>query len=590
MANHPLRTDPDAGRALGAADIVKVYEALADGLVAEGVEVVFGLLGGGNAGLLWELQQRGVRFIPTRHEQGAVGMADGYSRATGQIGVASLSHGPGLTNAATPMVSARHSRSRVLVITSDVPPDQRHNNMKFDQAPFILSTAGAVQHLAKPSMLTETLELSLRHIRAGLGPVVLNTPDDVIDADLTGGGYVPTGLADVPAQPRPPHERELEPVRALIETSERPLILAGRGASDPDTRDALVALAKRSGALVTTTLLAKSLFAQDRFDLGICGGFALPEVATILQQADLVLAFGTSLSSETTGHGTMFPQAKLVHIDTNPTLAREHTVANRIIVGDARLTAERLTELLSHDVSRWRSAATAARIAAVDRWDGVDFGEAPGFVNPYSAYRLADALLPRRRLLVVDGGYFMGGPATHITVQDPGDLLLPWRFGAIGGAVGPAIGAAAGRRDRTTVLFIGDGGLMMNLQELDTAVRCRLPLLIFVMDNGGFAMERPAYANRGWATEMADYENPDFGVVASALGFAGYTPSGSRELEEILQGLGSIDRPTLINLRVARDAQYLEIDRWVAGYAHAAQHGGANEHAAYSVTSGAGSH
>ena len=161
---------------------MRVYEALAEALVTEGVEVVFGLLGGGNAGLLWELQQRGVRFIPTRHEQGAVGMADGYSRATGRLGVASISHGPGLTNAATPLVNAKHARSGILVITSDVPPDQRHNNMNFDQAPFIVSTAGALQTLAKPTLLTETVELSLRHIRSRLGPVVLNTPDDVIDA------------------------------------------------------------------------------------------------------------------------------------------------------------------------------------------------------------------------------------------------------------------------------------------------------------------------------------------------------------------------------------------------------------------------
>lgn len=564
---------------------MNVYEALADALVEEGVEIVFGLLGGGNAGLLWELQQRGVRFVPTRHEQGAVGMADGYSRATGKLGLASISHGPGLTNAATPLVNARHARSRILVITSDVPADQRHNNMNFDQAPFIVSTAGAMQTLAKPSLLTESLELCLRHIRSGRGPIVLDTPDDVIDAELAEGeGWRPTGLGRVPQQPRPPHEAELAELAGLLRTARRPLILAGRGAVAAGAREALVALGEQTGALLATTLLAKSFFAGEPYDVGICGGFALPGAARIFEQADVVLAIGTSLSTETTGHGTMFPTAIVAQVDTDAELAGDHTVGDVVVLGDARLTAEGLRAALPEGTAGWRDEEMAARIAAIDRWEGVDFTEEPGYVNAYSAYRLADELLPRERLLLVDGGYFMGGPATHISVLEPRDLVLPWRFGAIGGAIGPAIGAAAGRPDRTTVLFIGDGGLMMNIQELDTAVRCEIPLIVFVIDNGGFAMERPAYRNRGWAVEMADYDNPDFGAVAGSLGYDGYTPSGSDELAEILRALGRPRRPTLINLRIPRDAQYLEIDRWVAGYVRAAAGGQPSEHADYGVS------
>ena len=549
---------------------MKVFEAVAEALVAEGVEVVFGLLGGGNDGLIWELQQRGVRFVPSRHEQGAVGMADGYAQATGKIGLASISHGPGLSNAATPMINARCSNSPVLVYTSDTAPRNRHNNMNFDQPPFIAATAGARQELARAELVTESVELCFRHLRGGNGPIVLNVPDDVVEMDVADDWrYLPSGLSRVPVGRSIPEPSVISSIAELVRESSRPVILAGRGAVWADARQVLGALAEQIGAIVSSTLLAKSFFRGDPFDVGVSGGFAFAGTARILRDADLVLAFGASLSHETTGHGGLYSGAKLVQVSTDRMMANDQTVADLIAVGDARLTAEALLEeLRGEQRSGWRDDETRARVEAIDRFEEIDLApDTDGYLNLYLAYKTMDELLPKERLLLVDGGYFMGGPPVYLQVLDPRDQVLPWRFGAIGGATGPTFGAAVGRPDRTAVLVTGDGGLMMNLQELDTAVRCDIPVIIFVVDNGGFAMERPRYRPRGWNPDMADYENPDFGRVASALGYDGYTPTSNEDLERILNEIGVPSRPTFISLRVRRDSSYPEIDRYVRGWA-----------------------
>ena len=213
----------------------------------------------------------------------------------------------------------------------------------------------------------------------------------------------------------------------------------------------------------------KSLFNGDPFDLGICGGFALPGIARMIAQSDLVLAFGTSLSVETTGHGTMFPHARVVHIDVEATLARDQTVADRIVVGDARLTAERLLELAPSRRPGWRDQATAESIASVDRWEGVDFAEEPGFVNPYSAYRLCDGLLPAERLLLVDGGYFMGGLRPTSPCSSRPTLFCRGRFG------GDRRGARPGHRCRRRSSRSHDGPLHRGRRPDDEHFRSWIP-------------------------------------------------------------------------------------------------------------------
>ncbi len=168
--------------------MMRGYEAMAEAIALERVEVVFGVLGGSNDRMVHELVTGAAFGSSPRHEQGAVGMADGYSRLTGRIGVATCEKGPGLTNTATAMTAARMSRSRVLLVAGDKVVGSRLGNMDIDQPPVILATAGAMQQISTPQTLADEVHLGFRHVGLGLGPLVINVPTSVSEAEMPDPG------------------------------------------------------------------------------------------------------------------------------------------------------------------------------------------------------------------------------------------------------------------------------------------------------------------------------------------------------------------------------------------------------------------
>lgn len=532
------------------------YEAMAAAVAGEGVEVLFGVLGGSNDRMVHEVVHRhGIRFVAARHEQGAVGMADGYSRATGRVGVATCEKGPGLTNTATAMTAARLSGSSVLLIAGDKVAGSRFGNMDIDQPPVIHATAGALQQVSTPASLATEVQAAFRHVRLGLGPMVLNVPTSVSDSDMPpewqyvdSRGVVAAGQAPAPDPDR------VAAVAALLERSRRPVILAGSGAVRSGARDALAALADRVGGVLATTLQAKGWFRGHPFDLGISGGFAPSQAREILNQADLVVAFGAGLNFYTVDHGRLYPEASLVQVDTDRARIGLVTPVADAIVADARATAAALLARLGPEPrAGWRSAELSAQIESIDPWRDCDFAERPGYVNRHELVRICEELLPRDRLLAVGIGHFMGMPAAHISVPGPRDQVLPWRLGAIGSGLPAAVGAACGRPDRLTVLFEGDGSFMMTLQDLETAARCGIPLLVIIENDGGHGSERRSMKRRGDDPGLANFANPDFAAVARAFGCDAHRVSSADELRSILRGLDGLERPMLLDVAISPD-------------------------------------
>src|SRR5215469_4284325 len=204
--------------------LMRGYDAMAAAVAAEGVEVVFGVLGASNDRMVHELVHRhGVRFVAARHEQGAVGMADGYGRATGRVGVATCEKGPGLTNTATAMTAARLSHSPVLLIAGDKVAGSRFGNMDIDQPPLIQATAGALQQVSTPASMAAEVQAAFRHVRLGLGPMALNVPMSLSESEMPEGWrYVPAAGSTAPAQAPVPDPRRVAAVASLLERSERP--------------------------------------------------------------------------------------------------------------------------------------------------------------------------------------------------------------------------------------------------------------------------------------------------------------------------------------------------------------------------------
>jgi acetolactate synthase I/II/III large subunit len=534
--------------------VTRGFEAMAEAVKLEGVEVVFGVLGATNDRMVHELvSTQGIRFIAARHEQGAVGMADGYSRATGKVGVATVEKGPGLTNTGTAMTTARLSGSRVLLIAGDKVAGSRLGNMDIEQPPFILATAGAMQQVNTPETLADEVRLGFRHVRLGLGPMVLNVPMSVSESELPDGWrYEPSSASLLSTQAAPPARERVEAVAQLLRESERPVILAGRGAFESGARDALVELADRVGGVLVTSLAAKGLFRGHPYDLGISGGFAPSQARAILNEADLVLAFGAGVNLYTTDHGRLYPEATIVQIDVNPSRIGAIAPVDEAVIADARAAAEALLEAFgSEPRSGWRGEELAAEIAAVDRWADCDFEERAGYVNRHELVRVCEETLPEDRVLAVGIGHFMGMPTAHITVPTPQHLVLPWRLGAIGSGLPVAVGAAVGRPESTVVLFEGDGSFMMTLQDFETAVRCSIPLLVIIENDQGHGSERRTMMRRGDSPELANFANPSFAEIARAFGGDGYTVDGAEELRRVLESVGRPERPTLIDVAIS---------------------------------------
>ena len=516
------------------------HEALAAALAAEGVEVVFGLIAGGVDRLASAMHAKaGIRFVKVRHEEVAIGMADGYARATGKIGVALVGPGPGLTNAGAAMQATRMAKSRVLVVVGAPAIDaDRHGPMLIDQPPLLKATIGAIQDCRSTGTMSEDVALAFRHIRLGRGPIALQFPATTARGKMPDNWrYDAEGLSEVDPIFVPPRAKDVDDIVALIRASKKPVILAGRGAFLAGARGEMIQLAERIGALLTTSLLARDWFAGEPFNLGVSGGFSTQQAAEILNEVDLVLAFGATLNPATLRHGSLYLDTKFVQIDIDPAALEDYTPKDKVAVADAKAMAQALIMAFATEIERpdWRGPTMQKRIAAIDRWSGLHTDEKPGKANSRRVVDICDRLLPKNRIMTTDIGLYLGVPAAHMTVQSPADVVFPWQLGRVGCGLPVALGAAVGRPDRVVTAFIGDGGMMASLNALDTVAALKLPMAIIVMDDAGFGAERRNFQEFGDDPWTAEYDTPDLKAVAEALGIKGYKATSSAEVERILK-------------------------------------------------------
>lgn len=539
---------------------MRVHEALAEHLSRRGIGHVFTLMSEETAALTEDLAARGVTVMHTRHEHVAVGMADGYSRAGGDVGVAIVGKGPGLTNAVNALTAASKGRSRVLVLVGRISADAETGTKngarvrwnKFVDQPSLLAALG-VEHAQPRDAATVLADVDAALARAREGrTLVVSLPDELLDAECAAPGNGP------PSEPgaRVPAAADIGAVADLLETewaSRRPVIVAGRGAVRSGARTELERLGERIGALLATSAQAKGMFHGAPFDVGIAGTFATPLASELLTRADVVLAFGASLNQYTTYAQSIFGTARVVHVDVDAAAPSRYQPAELAVIGDARLAAaalDRELERRGHRASGYRDPSLARRLAAA-RSDAVPRAGGRGRpMHPRDLWVALDGILPPDRALVVDGGNFMEWAITHVSVLDAGAFLWPIDYGAIGCGLGNALGAAVARPDRVTVLAVGDGGLMMALADLDTAVRYRLPVLVVANNNSALGSELHFLRARGYAGDSARYVNPSFEEVARGLGLSALTITRVEDLDRAWGWLARPEGPLLLDCRI----------------------------------------
>src|ERR1700685_28529 len=292
---------------------MKVLEALASGIAAEGIDRIFGVIGDANQEIIVELcEKHGLKFVHTHHETAAVGMADGYARLSGKIGLASTTQGPGYTTATTSLVSARLHRSPVLMLAGHASLRDPYNPQgMLDQHAMALLTAGATVKIEHPDSVDYCLGEAFRQLKAKKGPFILNMPQDIQHAALSDKNwtYRPMYKAKTLQPPRPDDVAEAV---AILAAAKRPSILCGLGAAQGKSEAEVQKLAEYLGAPVTTTLYAAGFCRDYSLHLGISGGLGSDLAVHTLAESDAMIVVGASLNEWTTHFGKILENGKKV--------------------------------------------------------------------------------------------------------------------------------------------------------------------------------------------------------------------------------------------------------------------------------------
>jgi acetolactate synthase I/II/III large subunit len=511
-----------------------VASVLAKDLAHLGARRCFGLLGTANFKISHGLVEAGVELISARHEGNAASMGDAYAKATGELTLVSVHSGPGLTNAITGIAEAAKSRTPLLVLAGDVPTGHVKSNFYFEQAELVRSVGAVSERTYTPQSARADLLRAVARALRERQTVVLSLPLDVQDAELSGTN-APLELTPIPGRLQP-DPQDLRRLAEAVGRARRPLILAGRGAVLSNAEESLVALADRLGALLATSVCGHGLFADSPWSLGICGGFSSPAADDLISESDFVLGFGVSFTQWTTKKGKLIaPDASVAQIDIEaPRLGHQRPV-HFPLLGDAKATAESLlAELGRTSVQGRRDVRTRERIRSGDNHHFPHPDESTAqFIDPRTLSKAVDEILPTDRVVASDSGHFCGWVPRYLRVPNAKASCLSHSFQSVGLGLASAIGLAIANPGKLAVLGAGDGGFMMSIADLETAIRLGLRMCILIYNDSSYAAEVHFFRRQGYSIDIVQFPETDFAAIARGYGAQGATVRTLADLEAL---------------------------------------------------------
>jgi thiamine pyrophosphate-dependent acetolactate synthase large subunit-like protein len=514
----------------------RVYDVLAKAFIQEGVSTCFTLMGDANMNWAARMAEQGCRMIYVRHEHCAVAAAMAYARKMSDVGVATVTCGPGVTQLITALPAAVRASLPLVVFAGEAPLRMGWYNQGINQIPMIIATGADYQQLHLPERMPIQIRDAFVKARRERRPVVLGIPFDLQDKPWEGPEKFPAPSRDVlpKLSPIPPHPDDVKRAAELVASAERIVIFAGLGAVEAKAGPVCRALAAKVGGILTTTLPARGLFHDDLYSIGITGSFSTEVGLELVAEADLVIAVGASLAYHAGGGGQLYKNAKTLQIDLDPRAVRQgQETARHHLRADARLGVEALTAALPSRTKTWRSEAMAARIRD-SKPDSHKFEIESGLLDPRDVVEALEDALPAEWELVNSSGhcswFFAQMPSR------PQERFLSIReFGAIGNGSSFAMGVAAARPDSTVVLFDGDGSLMMHIQELETMKRHGMNILIIVMNDGAYGSEVHKLRSEQLPEAGSVFGRPDFAAIARGFGLQGKTFKSLDEVPKLVQ-------------------------------------------------------
>ncbi len=517
-----------------------------------GIGHAFGVVGSGNFAVTNALRAAGVPFLAARHEGGAASMADAFSRLSPLPAVLSVHQGCGLTNAVTGITEAAKSRTPMLVLAADSAGAAVRSNFRIDQDALARSVGAVPERVHTPASATADVVRAYRTAVNGRRTVVLNLPLDVQAAAAPELAAL-RAVSDRQARVRPTAEA-VGALAQVLARAERPVFIAGRGARRAGAP--LRELAARAGALLATSAVANGLFAGDDFDLGISGGFATPLATELIGAADLIVGWGCALNMWTTRHGSLIaPGTTVVQVDDDESALGAHRPIDVGVLGDCACTAADVLEgLPAAPRTGYRTEHVARRLEGGRWWNDAVTPDA-STADRIDARLLSaalDAMLPGERVVAVDSGNFMGYPSAYLRVPDELGFVFTQAFQSVGLGLSSGIGAGLAQPDRLVVVGTGDGGFLMGLSELETAVRLGRPMLVIVYNDAAYGAEVHHFgrhADLGTVT----FPDSDLAALARGHGAAGVTVRSHADLAQVATWARNPEGVLVVDAKIADD-------------------------------------
>jgi acetolactate synthase-1/2/3 large subunit len=522
----------------------------------EGVEVIFGYPGGAVLPIMDELYESPIKFVLTRHEQGACHMADGFARSTGKVGCCLATSGPGATNLVTGLLTAMMDSIPMVAITGQVPSSLIGNDA-FQEA----DTTGVTRPVTKHNFLVKDVNNLGRVVKEAFhiarsgrpGPVLvdiakdatINVPDGEPDIGIRLPGYKPRG--------GPGNERQVKLAAEAINAAERPVLYVGGGAILSGASEALRAVAKKGKIPTTTTLLGMGAFDEtDPLSLRMLGMHGTAYANHAVQKSDCLISVGARFDDRVTGDLSKFaPNAKIIHIDIDPSSISKNVIVDIPLVGDAKAILEQMLpyiepqprEVWHKQIDEWKQKYPLT-------WSPGENGN----IKPQQVIEALGKMTDHDAIIATGVGQHQMWAAQFYGWKRPRQMLTSGGLGTMGYGVPAAIGAQFGNPGKLVFDIDGDGSYTMTMVEVITAVRYQQPVKFIVLDNDYLGMVRQwqqLFYDRRYSA--VDHPCPDFSLIAEGYGAESARIDHVDQLEDGLQQAIKSDGPFVLHVRVEKE-------------------------------------
>jgi acetolactate synthase-1/2/3 large subunit len=535
---------------------IKGSQIIVESLIKEKVEYLFGYPGGVVIPIFHELYHAPLKFILSRHEQGAIHAADGYARASGKPGVVIATSGPGATNLITGIATAHMDSVPLVVFTGQVSTALIGNDA-FQE----VDITGITRPISKHNYLVQDVKDLARIIKEAFyiattgrpGPVVIDVPVDISNSvhkfeypeEVQLRGYKPTYDG---------HPIQISKACKLIESSKRPVIYAGGGVIISGAHEELRELVKRTGIPITTTLLGMGAFPEtDPLSLEMLGMHGTYFANYAIHHSDLIIAIGARFDDRVTGKVSEFaPNAKIIHIDIDPASVSKNIQVDVPIVGDCkRILREMLKEVKAPDIAEW-----VDEVKKIKADHPLQYEDKENEIKPQYVIEQIYKETEGKAIITTEVGQHQMWAAQFYKYTEPRTFISSGGLGTMGFGLPAAIGVQLARPDRRVFDIAGDGSIQMNIQELIVAAQHRLPVIVAILNNGFLGMVRQwqqLFWEKRYSHTCINFA-PDFVKLADAYGCYGMRITEKADVvPAIRKALEITDRPIILDFHVSRE-------------------------------------